>query len=140
MMGLNGKDTTLSLNVAGGGTTSETKEKEVSFCLESADGRYKTPTITATTTKTISTELREIPISTDKFPHLRGIKFTEDFPRGPTIVDVMIGVEHYNRLLTGSPIKGKPDEPMALPTKLGYILTKLGYILTGSFLGNEKRF
>ena len=33
-MGLSGKDTTLSLNVAGGGTTEETKEKEVSFHLQ----------------------------------------------------------------------------------------------------------
>lgn len=132
MMGLNGKETSLSLDVAGGGTTPETKEKEVNFRLESTDGKYVTPPIKATTTKTISTNLREIPITVDKFPHLRGIRFTEDFPRKSAEVDIMIGIDHYHMLVTGTAIMGKNDEPAALPTKLGYILT-------GLFQTSEKR-
>jgi hypothetical protein len=35
----------------------------------------------------------------------------------------MIGLPYYTMLLAGTPITGKPKEPVALPTKLGYVLT-----------------
>ena len=35
----------------------------------------------------------------------------------------MIGEPHYVRLITGAPICGPATEPVALPTKLGYVLT-----------------
>ena len=121
--GLNGKSVTLQMNVAGGSETAPTKEKEVEFRLEAIDGKYTSPLITATTTKTISKDLREIPLNTENFPHLKGLEFTEKFPRATVEVDVMIGLPYYTMLITGAPISGKPKEPVALPTKLGYVLT-----------------
>ena len=56
-MGLNGKSVTLQMNVAGGSETAPTKEKEVEFRLEAIDGKYTSPVIAATTTKTISRDL-----------------------------------------------------------------------------------
>ena len=122
-IGLNGKSVTLQMNVAGGSETAPTKEKEVEFRLEAIDGKYTSPVIAATTTKIISKELREIPLLMEKFQHLKGLEFTEKFPRPSAEVDVMIGLPYYTMLLTGSPITGKPKEPVALPTKLGYVLT-----------------
>lgn len=122
-MGLNGKSVTLQMNVAGGSETAPSKEKEVEFKLEAVNGKYTSPVISATTIKAISKDLREIPLVMDKFPHLRGLEFTEKFPRPTVEVDVMIGLPYYTMLLAGTPITGKPKEPVALPTKLGYVLT-----------------
>lgn len=122
-MGLNGKSVTLQMNVAGGSETAPSKEKEVEFKLEAVNGKYTSPVISATTIKNISKDLREIPLVMDKFPHLRGLEFTEKFPRPTVEVDVMIGLPYYTMLLAGTPITGKPKEPVALPTKLGYVLT-----------------
>lgn len=80
-MGLNGKSVTLQMNVAGGSETAPSKEKEVEFKLEAVNGKYTSPVISATTIKAISKDLREIPLVMDKFPHLRGLEFTEKFPR-----------------------------------------------------------
>ncbi len=120
--GLKGKDVTLQLAVAGGGVTEQTKEMEVAFQLQSMDLRYVTPKMVATTTKTITKDLRAVDVSTDKFEHLKNIKFTEHFPRREVQVDILIGINHYTALITGEVIKGKPDEPVALATKLGYVL------------------
>jgi hypothetical protein len=123
IMGLQGRPTTLQMNVAGGGETSPTKEKEVTFRLESLDGKYTTPLIEATTTSTISKGLRAIPIKISDFAHLRNLTFTETFPRGEVDVDIMVGLPYYNWLIKDQPIMGQPSEPMALPTKLGMVLT-----------------
>ena len=123
IMGLQGRPTTLQMNVAGGGETLPTKEKEVTFRLESLDGKYTTPLIEATTTSTISKGLRAIPIKISDFAHLRNLTFTETFPRGEVDVDIMVGLPYYNWLIKDQPIMGQPSEPMALPTKLGMVLT-----------------
>jgi hypothetical protein len=77
----------------------------------------------ATTTKTITTDLREIPFEVSKFEHLKSLKFSDDFPRKSSVVDIMVGLPYYTMLLAGKPITGKVNEPVALPTKLGYVLT-----------------
>ena len=123
MVGLMGRHVTLQMSVAGGGVTQPTQEKEVSFQLQSMDGKYITPKLVATTTKTITKELRAINVATEDYKHLKHIKFTEDYPRQEVEVDILIGVQYYTSLLTGEIIKGKQDEPMAIATKLGYILT-----------------
>jgi len=38
-------------------------------------------------------------------------------------VDVLIGVDFYDLLLCGGVVRGKPQEPVALETKLGYVLS-----------------
>ena len=123
MMGLDGERVELAMNVAGGGESATTLEKRVNLQIESLDGKYRSPKISATTVKTITKDLREVPVDTSKFDHLKNIKFTEEFPRAPAAVDIMIGLPWYNILVAGMPIMGKPFEPMALPTKFGYVLT-----------------
>ena len=122
-MGLEGERVELAMNVAGGGESATTCEKRVDLHLESLDGKYRSPKITATTVKTITKDLREVPVDPTKFEHLKNISFTENLPRAPASVDIMIGLPWYNILVSGMPIMGKPFEPMALPTKLGYVLT-----------------
>jgi len=134
LAGLDGTGTHLQLAVAGGSTTSVTKEKVVTFQLQAMKGSYISPVLQATTVKKITQDLREVPIDISKYPHLQNIEFTEEFPRQLVAVDLMIGLPDYNMLIcTGQPIKGKRGEPMALPTKLGNVLT-------GEFQGTVNKF
>jgi hypothetical protein len=64
-----------------------------------------------------------VDINTEKYNHLKGITFTEEFPRKQKQVDVLVGVQYYTGLLKGEIIRGRADEPMAISTKLGYILS-----------------
>ena len=122
-MGLSGRSVTLQMKVTGGGITSPSHERDVGFCLESLDGRYKTQEIEATTIKEITATIRDIPFGVSDFPHLDGLSFTEHYPRTSSTIDILIGIPEYNNLVTGLPIKGKPNEPVALPTRLGYVLS-----------------
>lgn len=127
-VGLDGQSATLKMSIAGGGETAETKEKRVSFQLESLDGTYRTPMIQATTSRSVTNDLRPVPIDLKEFPHLQGVKFTEPFPRPAVQIDIMIGEPFYSMMICGMPIRGKPFQPAALPTRLGMVLT-------GSFSG-----
>ena len=120
--GLVGKDTTLQMTVAGGGVTSESKEKEVMIQLQSMDGTYTSPKIVATTSKIITRDLRAVDVATDKYSHLKGVKFTEAYPRKEVQVDILLGCDDYTSLITGEVIRGNPKEPVAIATKLGYVL------------------
>jgi len=122
-LGLQGKEVTLQMAVAGGGVTNQSKEMEVTFQLQSLDKQYITPKIVATTAKTITRDLRPVDIATDQYDHLKKIKFTEHFPRREVKVDILMGCDYYANLITGEVIRGKPSEPVALATKLGYVLT-----------------
>jgi hypothetical protein len=64
-----------------------------------------------------------VDVDTSKYKHLKNLKFTEDFPRGECQVDVLVGVKYYTSFLKGEVLKGLPNEPMAIYTKLGYILS-----------------
>ena len=85
---------------------------------------YVTPKMIATTSKVITKDLRAVDVSTEEYPHLKGIKFTEQYPRREVQVDILIGCQYYTNLITGEVVRGKkPEEPVALATKLGYVLT-----------------
>jgi hypothetical protein len=122
-MGLDGKPVMLQMNVVGDGITTPSKEWQVTFHLESSDGKYTSLVIQATTTKEINSGLCAVPVDLNKFNHLKHLQFTESFPGMESEVDVMVGLPYYTQLLSGTPIRGLPHEPMALPTKLGYVLT-----------------
>ena len=121
--GLQGKSVPFSMAVAGGGITDQSMEQEVTFQLMSKDRRYVTQKICATTSKQITRDLRPVDVDLSKYKHLQNVKFTEDFPRGERQVDVLVGVQYYTSLLKGEVLKGLPNEPMAIDTKLGYILS-----------------
>ena len=122
-VGLTGKTVPFQMSVAGGGVTDKTEEKEVQFQLQSIDQKYTSQKMTAYTSKIITRDLRPVEISTGKYEHLKDVKFTEDFPRQGRQVDILVGVQYYTGLLKGEIIRGRPDEPMAIATKLGYILS-----------------
>lgn len=122
-LGLQGPSIKFQMSVAGGGLTDQSVEKQLTIQLLAMDHKYTTQKMSAVTTKVITRDLRPINLDLSQYPHLKDLNFTETFPRAEVQVDVLIGVQYYNALLTGEIRRGKPDEPIAIGTKLGYILT-----------------
>ena len=123
VMGLQGPTTPLLMSVAGGSALPPTLEKKVKFQLQSMDGSYISPKMEGVTSPKIVRDLRSVNIDVADFEHLKGIDFTESYPRSEKEVDILIGVDHYTNLMKGQVVRGKPDEPMAISTKLGYVLS-----------------
>ena len=122
-MGLQGPTTPLQISVAGGASLPQTMEKRVKFQLQALDGGYTSARMEGVTTKQITKDLRRIEVDPANFEHLKGIDFTETYPRSEKEVDILIGVQHYTSLLKGEIIRGHPEEPTAVATKLGYVLS-----------------
>lgn len=122
-MGLNGPSHSLSLTRIGGVELPTTHEKVVTFKLQSLKGDYMSALITAVTKDSLTDKIRGVEVNPEKFDHLKGLKFTEPLPRQPAVVDILIGVHDYAQFLTGSVIRGNPEEPVALETKLGLVLS-----------------
>ena len=53
-----------------------------------------------------------------KWPHLRGIQFPKPGPQPP--VDILIGVVHVHLHYSFKDVKGRPGEPVARLTPLGW--------------------
>ena len=121
-MGLNGPAFDLSLTGVGGISVPPTKERLVSLRLMSKTGDYVSPDLKAVTRTELTGRLRKADIDIQQFDHLKNIAFTEDFPREEVTVDVLIGVADFSILTDGDVIRGNPNEPVAMATKLGYVL------------------
>jgi hypothetical protein len=123
MMGLDGPTERLNLVGIGGRALPPTNEKIVKFRLRSREGTYTTQNLSATTKEIITNDLRTVNVDPKEHPHLKDLPFADDYPRGPVKVDVLIGVDHYDNLLCGGVIRGRPEDPVAIQTKLGYVLS-----------------
>jgi hypothetical protein len=122
-LGLDGPTEDLCLVGIGGKTLKPTKEKIVKFRLRSRDGKYTTQQLSACTSEKITNPLRMVNVDPKSFDHLKDLTIADEFPRGEVQVDVLIGVDFYDLLLCGGVVRGKPQEPVALETKLGYVLS-----------------
>ena len=68
-------------------------------------------------------KLRPVNIDISKYSHLKNIKFADSYPRGPTKIDILVGMDFYHSIVDGKSQKGlKPDMPAAVSTNLGWIL------------------
>ena len=68
-------------------------------------------------------KLRPVNIDISKYPHLKDIKFADSYPRGPTEIDILVGIDFYYSIVDGKCQKGlEPDMPVAVSTNLGWIL------------------
>ena len=57
-----------------------------------------------------------------KWSHLNGLTLNTQYPKGKTKVDLLIGLDYYDQIVTGEKIVGNTGEPSALKTKLGWIV------------------
>ena len=57
------------------------------------------------------------------YPHLRGLKLADDPAENPALeMDILVGSDSYCYLVTGKVKRGRSD-PVALNTKLGWVLS-----------------
>ena len=118
---LTGDPTDLTMHLAGGNTSTTTREQQVALRVEHHDGSFST-VIQATTTKKIGT-LPPMMFRPKAYDHLRNIPFTDKFPmKRPIGIDVLLGEPFYSHILLGSPVLGELGEPGAQETRLGWAL------------------
>jgi len=122
-LGLDGPCHKLRLTGVGGISLQTTSEKRVKFRLESLAGDYTSHPIEAVTKEKLTEKLREIKVDLTKFPHLHDIHLADELPRSQAEVDVLIGIDQYSQLVTGPSVTGEPNEPVAVKTKLGFVLS-----------------
>ena len=68
-------------------------------------------------------KLRSADIDISKYPHLKDIKFADSYPRGPTEIDILVGMDFYYSIVDGKCQKGlEPDMVVAASKNLGWIL------------------
>ena len=66
---------------------------------------------------------QEIQSAVECYPYLQGLQLACGAVNGTVSVDLLIGADHYWSFFTGGIIRGDPSGPVALETKLGWILS-----------------
>ena len=122
-LGLDGPCYSLHLRGVGGIQLPSTQEKRVQFRLASLQGDYTSHPIEGVTKARLTDKLREIDLDFSRFPHLQGLNLAEEIPRGRVAMDILIGIADYHQLVTGPIVAGEPGQPVAMKTKLGYVLS-----------------
>ena len=91
----------------------------VEFMINSLDGKVRKPA-SAYTTERVTGHMQVVDWSLykSKWKHLKGIKFPQVGPR--PIVDLLIGVDQADLLYSLDDVRGKPGEPIARLTPLGW--------------------
>lgn len=117
-LGLHGDLQPFSVNVINGQVESF-DTMPVKFKLKSINGNSSTE-VTALTTTNVTGDLQVVDWNkyANKWQHLRGIKFP-DVGRKPT-VDILIGLDYPGLHYSYKEIRGRPGEPMARLTPLGW--------------------
>ena len=68
--------------------------------------------------------------------HLHGLSLADRCGRGDLPISILIGADHYWSLVEGTVVRGAPWEPVALATKLGYVLSGPTMIMSHNDNGN----
>ena len=125
-VGLSGPTEILSVTTLGGDTSETKRMKRVKFSLQAknSDSQKTTPIeVEALTINKVCNKLRPVNIDISKYPHLKNIKFADSYPRGPTDIEILVGMDFYYSIVDGKCQKRlEPDMPVAVSTNLGWIL------------------
>ena len=100
--------------------------KRVKFSLQAKNSdsqKTKLIEVEALTINKVCNKLRPDNTDISKYFHLKDIKFIDSYPRGPTDIDILVGMDFYYSIVDGKCQKGlEPDMPVAVSTNLGWIL------------------
>ena len=96
----------------------------VELNLESIDGQ-KPLTIEALVVPEIcSIQNAHVELARNEYPHLKGIWFSDVCKEQEELeIDVLIGSDYLWSFQTGSTRRGRPGEPVAVETELGWVLS-----------------
>lgn len=115
-LGLEGKIDHLKVTTLTGSTSLDTQR--VNLYIESCDGNFG-QVISAWTKQTVTPGMKVVDWNTFKkeWPHLRSIEFPEVYH---DVVDILVGLDAIDLHNTIEEIWGKPGEPVARRTPLGW--------------------
>ena len=86
---------------------------------------YVVPVICAPLTQ------QPIELAQCSYEHLRGLPLADKAGARDLAVNILIGADYYWSLVEGTVIRGAPWEPVALATKLGYVLSGPSIVMQG---------
>ena len=108
-----------------GQTSRDMQLRDVVQMKVSAVGGQKVIEIEAYVVPEISTiQNNHAEIAKYEYPHLKGLWFSDvSKGREEMFIDVLIGADYLWSFQKGCTIRGKPDEPVAVETELGWVLS-----------------
>ena len=108
-----------------GQTSRDMQLRDVVHMKVSALGGQKVIEIEAYVVPEISTiQNSHVEIAKYEYPHLKGLWFSDvSKGREEMFIDVLIGADYLWNFQKGCTIRGKPDEPVAVETVLGWVLS-----------------
>ena len=121
-----GKKSYFSPYITGGERLAPKQEKDIVIQLLSSDGKYESPKFLATTSDNPTAPFPPITFDPSSYAHLKNVKFTEKYPREQFVdIDILVGLQVWNAIDLGEQKRGKPREPIAKKTELGWVLSGL---------------
>ena len=99
--------------------------------MKTTYGAYVVPVICGSPTQQ-PTELAQC-----SYKHLRGLPLADRAAARNLAVDIRIGADYYWSLVEGTVIRGAPWEPVAIATKLGYVLSGPTMVMVDDQNGNS---
>ena len=60
----------------------------------------------------------------NNYPHLKNLKLAQESKETCVKVGILIGLDYYYNFMLGNIIRGKPNEPIALESTLGWIISR----------------
>ena len=116
-------DSSETINLNTFGTDKYTKVKVDSVVLNVEVENNEVIPVSALTHSVICTPISSR-VSVGNFPHLQGLKLADCFEtKHSKRIDMLIGLDSYFQFIQGDVIRGNPNEPVALKSKLGWILS-----------------
>ena len=120
--GATSKPTVAKLEMTAG-LEHKSNEKLVHFQLKSLEGNYISKKICATTLETVTKPFKAIDVHPSDYSHLKDLTFTEKYPSQELHINMLLGNEICAMIATSTARIGKPTEPIAKKTRLGWVLS-----------------
>ncbi len=121
-LGLNGPSKRLLFEKAGG-SNHHSMESLVTFKVMALDGSYTSPPIKASTIEKIANSFDGVMFDPAEFNHLKDLSFTEKMPSNAAPVDLLLAEPIFSTLHLAEKRAGRPGEPIAWKTSLGWVLS-----------------
>ena len=118
-----GKETLL-IKTFGDNSASVKECDIVQLCIRTIDAMsvYVTAYVVPVICSPVSNQ--EIQSAVECYPYLQGLQLACGAVNGTVSVDLLIAADHYWSVFTGRIIRGDPSGPVALETRLGWVLSE----------------
>ncbi len=108
----------------GGQKPLERTVENVSLQISSLDPSMEYVDIMCSTLPSVGASCTAVPVEpASVWKHLQHIEFADIYPRGSMMCDILIGLDNYWSLVNGHVIRGSCREPVAMETKVGWVLS-----------------